>query len=102
MSLLRCDKNFVGVPGKVRHESNRRFVLADDSTSICLLRLENILKKDSPGFSQVPGRRSGISLDEFEDKVSGVDLAVRMWIRDPNRFAFVFKNQDVINFRTAT
>src|SRR6185295_5941870 len=42
------------------------------------------------------GARFGF--DRFEDKVCRVDLAVWVRIRNPNRFALIFKDEHVFDF----
>ena len=102
MRLFRRDINLIGVARKVRQECDRRFILTDNATPVFAFSLQNILEQDSSRFCQMPLRNSRLRLDGFEDKVCGVNLTVRVWIRNADRFAFVLENQDVIDFFAAS
>src|ERR1041384_1742053 len=97
MRRFRSNKNFVSVTCEVGNKGNRRLVLADDAASVFLLSANHILKKYATGFCMMMPARTRFSLDRFEDEVGGVDLAVRVWVRNAHCFAFVFKDQDVID-----
>ena len=102
MSLFRRDKNLVSVTSKIRHKSNCRFVFRNDPFVITLLGGNNICEQGAPGLIQISARGSDFSFDRFEDKVSRINLAVRMRIRDANDPAFIFERQDVIDLRPSS
>ena len=45
MRLFRRDKNLVGIARKIRNESNRGIVLADDSRAVALFGGDDLLKQ---------------------------------------------------------
>src|SRR5262245_10584762 len=64
-----------------------------------LLSGQYVAKQNLPCFSEVPLAGSRLYLDRLEHKISRVDLAMRMRIRNPYHLPFVLKNQNVGDFR---
>src|SRR5262249_32419714 len=90
-------KNLVSVAREVGNEGNSGFVLADDTATVFLLSANHVLKKYATGFCEMMLARPRFSLDCFENEVGRVDLTVWVWIRNTHCFAFVFKNQYMID-----
>src|SRR5947209_6286612 len=101
MRLLGRDEEFVSVAREVRHEDDGRIVFVDEAAAILMFSLEEVLKEKAPGLFKVAAAGAGFGLDGLEDKVGGVNLAVRMRVRDADDFALVLKDENVIDFGAA-
>src|ERR1700752_74480 len=97
MGRFGSDKHFVSVTCEVGNKGNRRFVLANDATTVFLLSANHILKKYATRFRKMMLTRARFSLNRLKDKVGRVNLTVWMWIRNAYCFAFVFKYQHVVD-----
>ena len=58
---------------------------------------DHVLEKNASRFCQMALAGARFGLDGLEDKVCRVNLAVRMRIGNAHRFAFVFKDQHVLD-----
>ena len=71
--------------------------VADNAAAVFLFSSDHVLEKNASRFHEMPLTRSRFGFDSFEDEVGGVNLAMRMWIRNADGLAFVFKNQHVLD-----
>ena len=69
-------------------------------SSILVLGCQNILKQYSTCFRPVTLANTRLCLNGFKHKVGGINLTMRMWIGDAHGFAFVLKDQDVLDLWT--
>src|SRR5262249_39219870 len=97
MRSFRRDESLIGVAREVRQESDRRFILIDDTPPVIALGLEDVLKKNPPGLGQVPLGDALFGLDGFEDEVGRVNLTMRVRVGDADHFAFVLEDQHMID-----
>src|SRR5215831_7008269 len=97
MCPFRSDKDFVSVSCKVRQKSDRCFFLSNDTPTILLLSFDNVLEQRSSCFVEVALACSCFRLDYLENEICGVNLAVRMWIGDPDDFTLVLEYKHVFN-----
>src|SRR5688572_23948978 len=97
MGFFRRYIDFISVPSKVRKKDNGRVVFTDNSSTVVEFRLEDILKKHTSCFSEVSLRNTRFCFYCFEDKVSRVNLTVRVWVRHADCFTVVFKDQNMID-----
>src|SRR4051812_22990747 len=101
MRLFGRDEDFVSVARKVRHKDDGRVVFVDDAAAILVLGFEDVLKERAARFCKVAAAGARFGFDGFEDKVGGVNLAMRVRIRNADDFALVLKDEDVIDLRAA-
>src|SRR3954451_19463754 len=101
MRLFGRDEDFVSVARKIRHKDDSRVIFVDDAAAILVLGFEDILKERAARFFKVATAGARFGLDGFEDKVGGVNLAMRMRIRNADDFALVLEDEDVIDLRAA-
>ena len=95
-SLWRHE-NFIRVTCEVGNEGNRRFVLADDASTVFFFSADDILKKNAARFREMALAGPRFSLNRLEDEVCRVDLAMRVRIGNAYGFAFVFEDQHVLD-----
>jgi len=97
MRFLRRDESFVCVASEVGQKNDGVFILEYNATSIFALGLDDVLEKNSSCATQVLLRSSRFGFDCLEYEVSGVYLAMRMWIGYTYYLAFVLEDQNVRN-----
>src|SRR4029079_4493936 len=102
MRRFGSNKDFIRVTCEVGNESNRRFVLADYTTTVFLLGANHILEEYATRFCMMMLTRTCFSLNRLEDEVGGVDLTMRVLIRNADCFPFVFKDQHVVDLFAST
>src|SRR5882762_7358660 len=101
MALSGRNENFVSITSEVGKKSNRRFVCADDPPAVLLFGGDDVLKKSMSGVCEMALTDARFGLDGFENKVRGVNLTVRMRIRNADHLALVFKDQNMVDPRLA-
>src|SRR4029453_428887 len=99
VSLFWGHVNFIRITRKIRKESNRRTILGDNPTLILFFGSKDVLKEHASGLEQITLAGCGFSLNRFKNKIRGVNLTVRMRIRDAYNFAFVFKYKNMLDTR---
>ena len=102
MRLFRSDKHFISITREVWHERDGSFVLRDDPRAGLLFGSDDVLEKHATCFREILPADTSLGFDSLEDKVRRIDLAVRMWIRDADDFAFVLEDEHVVDIREAT
>ena len=91
----RRDVHLVRVAREVRHKRDGLAVLEQNPAAVEALGLQDILEQNAPGFGEVALARTRLGLDELEDEVGGVDLAMRMRVADADGLALVLEDEDV-------
>ena len=92
-------EDFVGIAPKVGNKGNGMFIFTDDAAAIRLLGGKDILKEHPASLLPVTLPGAHLGFNRFEDKVGGVDLAVGVGVGDADRFAFVLKDQHMVDVR---
>jgi hypothetical protein len=96
---FRRDVTFISVAGKVRQKRDRGTVFENDPAAIGALGIEDVLEQNASCFFMVAAAGTSFRFNCFENEVGRVNLAVRVRIRYADDLAFVFENQDVLDFR---
>src|SRR5262249_20818966 len=97
MRSFRRDESLVSIAREVRQENHRRFIFENNAPPVFAFGLEDVLEKNLPGVGQMPPGDPRLGLDGLEDEVGRIDLAMRVRVGDPDDFALVLEDQDVVD-----
>src|SRR6266851_2854860 len=85
--------DLVGVAREIGYKSDHMLVFVENAPAISLLSRDNILEQSMISMLEMLLRGEQLLFDGFEDKIRGIDLAMRVRVRDTHNLAFILEGQ---------